>query len=249
VSDLLLRLEGLSVSAEGREILHDLDLAIPAGELHVVMGPNGAGKSTLAHAIAGDPRLRVERGRIVFQGDDVTSWSPDVRAKAGIFLAFQQPEAIPGVPMVQFLRRAMSARSGTDLSMLELRLSIGEWLEKLGMDPGMADRHVNDGFSGGERKRAEVLQLALLEPELVVLDETDSGLDVDALQVVARTLQSLLDQNERRGALLITHHERFLRWLEPDGVHILADGRLVAHGGPGLAQEVASKGFDQWRRH
>jgi Fe-S cluster assembly ATP-binding protein len=248
VSNVLLRLEGLSVSAEERPILHDLDLDVPAGELHVVMGPNGAGKSTLAHAIAGDPRLRVDAGRILFQGDDVTAWSPDVRAKAGIFLAFQQPEAIPGVPMVQLLRRAMSARRGTDLSMLELRLSVGEWLERLGMDPSLADRHVNDGFSGGERKRAEVLQLALLEPELVVLDETDSGLDVDALDVVARTLRALLDADERRSALLITHHERFLRWLEPDGVHILLDGALVDHGGPELAGVVASKGFDQWRR-
>ena len=182
----LLQIEGLHVSVEGAPILRGVDLTVRSGQVHALMGPNGSGKSTLANVLLGNPAFEVTAGAIRFRGEDITGWPTDVRGKAGIFLAFQEPEAIGGVPVIQFLRQALSARRGTDLSVLEVRLMMMEWMEKLGMDPAFGERHLNDGFSGGEKKRNEILQMAMLEPELAILDETDSGLDVDALSTVAR---------------------------------------------------------------
>ena len=211
------------------------------------MGPNGAGKSTLAGALLGHPAYEVTRGSILLRGEDVTAWPTDVRAKAGIFLAFQYPQAIAGVSVLNFLRQALSARKGIDLSVLELRLSIMEWMERLDMDPSFADRYLNEGFSGGEKKRNEILQMALLEPLVAVLDETDSGLDIDALRVVGRGVRAVREARPELGVLAITHYERLLTELVPDVVHILVDGRIVANGGPELAAKVESEGYEVWR--
>src|SRR5438874_6476359 len=174
-----------TATAGGTEILKGVDLAVRPGEVHALMGPNGSGKSTLANTLLGHPDYRVTGGRIRFKGEDITHWSTEARGKAGIFLAFQYPEEIPGVSVVQFLRQALSARKDADLSILELRVAIMEWMARLGIDPSFGDRYLNEGFSGGEKKRNEVLQMALLEPEFAILDETDSGLDIDALKIVA----------------------------------------------------------------
>src|SRR5262245_12537261 len=202
------------------------------------MGPNGSGKSTLANTLLASPEYQVTGGRIWFKGDDITDWPTDVRAKSGMFLAFQYPQAIAGVSVINFLRQALSARKGMDLSVLELRLAIMEWMERLDMDPSFADRYLNEGFSGGEKKRNEILQMAILEPELAVLDETDSGLDVDALKVVARGVQEVRSDRPELGVLAITHYQRLLDHLTPDRVHVLLDGRIVASGGMELASRL-----------
>ena len=243
----LFAVEDLHVSVAGTEILRGVDLSLLAGEVHALMGPNGSGKSTLANTLLGNPDYEVTRGRILFSGDDVTAWPTDVRAKAGMFLAFQYPEEIPGVSVVQFLRQALSARKGVDLSVLELRLAIMEWMKRLDMDPSFGDRYLNEGFSGGEKKRNEILQMAILEPDVAILDETDSGLDVDALKVVARGVQEVRTDRPELGVLLITHYQRILRYLEPDAVHVLVDGRVVESGGPELAQRLEKEGFESWR--
>jgi len=243
----LFAVEDLHVSVAGTEILRGVDLSVLAGEVHALMGPNGSGKSTLANTLLGNPDYEVTRGRILFRGDDVTAWPTDVRAKAGMFLAFQYPEEIPGVSVVQFLRQALSARKGVDLSVLELRLAIMEWMKRLDMDPSFGDRYLNEGFSGGEKKRNEILQMAILEPDVAILDETDSGLDVDALKVVARGVQEVRTDRPELGVLLITHYQRILRYLEPDAVHVLVDGRVVESGGPELAQRLEKEGFESWR--
>ena len=229
------------------EILRGVDLTIGVGEVHALMGPNGSGKSTLASTMLGSPEYQVTHGRLLFHGDDITTWGPDVRGKAGLFLAFQYPEEIPGVPVVQFLRQALSARKGIDISVLELRLAIMEWMGRLGMDPSFGDRYLNEGFSGGEKKRNEVLQMAILEPDMAVLDETDSGLDIDALRVVAKGVQEVREARPELGVLLITHYQRILDELTPDVVHILVDGRIVETGGPDLAQRLETEGYDAWR--
>ncbi|MBO0748737.1 MAG: Fe-S cluster assembly ATPase SufC, partial [Acidimicrobiaceae bacterium] len=187
----LFEVDDLHVAVEGREILRGVNLTVGTGEIHALMGPNGSGKSTLAGALLGNPAHQVTGGRIRFKGEDITAWPTEVRGKAGIFLAFQYPEEIPGVPVTQFLRQALSARRGMDLSVLELRVSIMEWMERLGMDPSFGDRFLNEGFSGGEKKRNEILQMAILEPDLAILDETDSGLDIDALRVVASGVEEV----------------------------------------------------------
>ena len=243
----LFRIEGLRVSVEGTEILKGVDLAVLPGEVHALMGPNGSGKSTLANTLLAHPDYRVTAGRIEFRGQDITDWSTDVRGKSGIFLGFQYPEEIPGVSVVQFLRQALSARKGIDLSILELRLSIMDWMGRLGIDPSFGDRYLNEGFSGGEKKRNEVLQMAILEPEFAVLDETDSGLDIDALRVVSKGVQEVRADRPELGVLLITHYQRILQYLQPDVVHILVDGRVVASGGPELAQRLELEGYDAWR--
>jgi len=235
------------VTVAGVDIVRGVDLAVRRGEVHALMGPNGSGKSTLANAILGNPDFQVTRGRILFKGEDVTAWPTDVRGKAGMFLAFQYPEEIPGVPVVQFLRQALSARKGIDLSVLELRVAIMEWMARLGMDPSFGDRYLNEGFSGGEKKRNEILQMAILEPELAVLDETDSGLDIDALRVVARGIQEVRSTRPELGVLLITHYQRILDELTPDRVHILIDGRIVDSGGPELARRLEEEGYQSWR--
>jgi Fe-S cluster assembly ATP-binding protein len=195
----------------------------------------------------GAPDYEITGGSVRFKGEDITDWDPDVRGKAGIFLAFQYPEEIPGVSVIQFLRQALSARRGIDLSVLELRLSLMQWMQRLEMDPAFADRFLNEGFSGGEKKRNEILQMAVLEPELAILDETDSGLDIDALRVVARGVQEVRTDRPQLGALLITHYQRILDHLQPDRVHILMDGRVVDSGGPELAQRLEEEGYEGWR--
>src|SRR5689334_9751632 len=219
-------------------ILRGVDLTIAAGEIHALMGPNGSGKSTLASALLGSPEYEITEGQIIYKGDDITAWPTDVRGKSGIFLAFQYPMAIAGVSVINFLRQALSARKGIDLSVLELRLSIMEWMERLDMDPSFADRYLNEGFSGGEKKRNEILQMAILEPELAVLDETDSGLDIDALKVVARGVQEVRAERPELGVLAITHYQRLLDHLQPDAVHVLSAGRIIASGGVELAARL-----------
>jgi Fe-S cluster assembly ATP-binding protein len=243
----LLQIEDLHVSVEGSTILVGVNLTVESGQVHALMGPNGSGKSTLANVLLGNPAYVVESGTVRFRGEDITAWPPDVRGKAGLFLAFQEPESIAGVPVIQFLRQAMSARRGMDMSVLEVRLIMMEWMEKLGMDPAFGERHLNDGFSGGEKKRNEILQMAILEPELAVLDETDSGLDVDALRTVARGVQTVREARPELGVLVITHYQRLLDELAADRVHLLVDGAIVAEGGPELARQLEIEGYDAWR--
>ena len=240
----LLEIEDLHVSAAGVEILRGLDLAVPAGEVHALMGPNGSGKSTLANVLLGSPEYEVTRVAVRFKGDDITDWGADIRGKAGIFLAFQYPQAIAGVSVLNFLRQALSARKGIDFSILELRLAIMEWMERLDMDPAFADRYLNEGFSGGEKKRNEILQMAILEPELAILDETDSGLDIDALKVVARGVQEVRAERPELGVLAITHYQRLLDHLQPDRVHVLSEGRVIASGGMELAARLEAEGYE-----
>jgi Fe-S cluster assembly ATP-binding protein len=248
-SPALFAIENLHVRVAGTDttILRGVDLTVGAGELHALMGPNGSGKSTLANALLASPEYEVTEGRIRFRGDDVTDWDTDVLGKAGIFLAFQYPQTIQGVSVINFLRQALSARKGIDLSVLELRLAIMEWMERLDMDPAFADRYLNEGFSGGEKKRNEILQMAILEPEVAILDETDSGLDIDALKVVARGVEEVRKDRPELGILAITHYQRLLDYLQPDKVHILIDGRIVASGGPELAKQLEAEGYDAWR--
>ena len=243
----LLQIEDLHVTVEGQPILRGVNLTVEQGRVHALMGPNGSGKSTLANVLLGHPAYRIDAGSVRFRGEDITSWPPDVRGKAGIFLAFQEPESIGGVPVIQFLRQALSARKGIDMSVLEVRLLMMEWMEKLGMDPAFGERHLNDGFSGGEKKRNEILQMAILEPELAVLDETDSGLDVDALRAVARGVQKVREARPSLGVLVITHYQRMLDELAADRVHLLVDGVIVAEGGPELVRSLESEGYDAWR--
>ena len=207
----LLELKNLHVEAEDSQILRGVDLIVNVGEVHALMGPNGAGKSTLASVVMGHPGYTVTEGQILLNGEDIATWSADQRARAGIFLAFQYPEAISGVSVVQFLRQAIAARKGLEeLSVLEVRLDLMEWMERLGMDPAFAERHLNDGFSGGERKRNEVLQMALLEPTIAFLDETDSGLDIDALRIVARGVSTVREENPTMGVVVVTHYVKLL---------------------------------------
>ncbi len=231
----------------GVPILRGVDLTVGRGEVHALMGPNGSGKSTLAQVLLGSDEYEVTEGRVLFNGDDITDWDVEVRAKAGMFLAFQYPQEIPGVSVTNFLRQAMSARKGFDLSALEVRLSLMEWMNRLEMDPAFAERYLNEGFSGGEKKRNEVLQMALLEPTFAILDETDSGLDVDALRVVARGVQEVRKDCSELGVLVITHYQRLLDELAPDVVHILVDGRIVETGGADLALRLEAEGYDAWR--
>ena len=244
----LFEVEGLhATTLDGTPILRGVDLVIGHGELHALMGPNGSGKSTLAAVLLGSPEYLVTKGRIRFRGDDITDWSTDVRGKAGIFLAFQYPLEIAGVSVINFLRQSLSARKGIDLSVLELRLSIMEWMERLGIDPSFADRYVNEGFSGGEKKRNEILQMAILEPEVAILDETDSGLDIDALEVVANGVAEVRRDRPELGVLTITHYQRLLNHLRPDVVHILIDGRIVERGGVETAKRLDSEGYESFR--
>jgi len=244
----LFQVEGLHVATTdgGVEILRGVDLTVHEGEIHALMGPNGSGKSTLAGVLLGSPDYEVTAGAIRFKGEDITEWDPDIRGKAGLFLAFQYPQEIPGVSVINFLRQALSARKGIDLSVLELRLAIMEWMERLEMDPSFGERYLNEGFSGGEKKRNEILQMAILEPEMAILDETDSGLDIDALRVVATGVQEVRRDREQMGVLAITHYQRLLDELHPDHVHVIVDGRIVESGGMELAEELERNGYERF---
>jgi len=252
VSAPLFEVEGLRVAVggtevlQGAEILRGVDLAVGPGEIHALMGPNGSGKSTLAHTLLGNPDYTVTAGKVRLNGEDVTDWTPDERARAGMFLGFQHPEEISGVPVIQFLRQALSARTGTDLSVLELRLTVGDWMERLGIDPAFADRYLNEGFSGGEKKRNEILQMAVLEPVVAILDETDSGLDIDALRVVGNGVQAVREARPELGVLVITHYQRILDVLSPDRVHVLIEGQIVDSGGPELAKALEASGYARY---
>jgi Fe-S cluster assembly ATP-binding protein len=241
----MLKIEDLQVEIDGQEIVKGLDLEVNKGEMHAIMGPNGSGKSTLANVLMGHPRYEVTGGSITFQGEDVFQLEPDERAKLGMFLAFQYPSEVPGVSVANFLRTAVNSVREDELSPMEMYRLLQEKMSIMQMDPKFAERYLNEGFSGGEKKRNEILQMLMLDPKLAIMDETDSGLDIDALQVVARGV------NELRGpefsAVIITHYQRILRYIEPDHVHVMLDGRLVTSGGRELAEELEEKGYD-WVR-
>ena len=241
----MLRIDDLHVSIGTSEILHGISLVVPDGEVHAVMGPNGSGKSTLAHVLAGRDPYEVTAGRVLYDGVDLLAMVPEERAAAGVFLAFQHPVEIPGVPAMYFLRTALNAqrraRGEEELGPLEFLALVDAKRRLVGMERALLDRAVNDGFSGGERKRHEILQMLMLEPRLAVLDETDSGLDIDALRVVAAGVSTL--RGPGRSALVITHHQRLLDHLVPDQVHVLAGGRIIRSGGPDLAVELEAHGY------
>jgi len=245
-----LQIENLEVSVEGKAILKGVTLAVNKGEIHALMGPNGSGKSTLANALMGHPKYEVTGGRVLFHGEDISDLSADERARKGLFLAFQYPTAIPGVSVANFLRMALTARRkemGHDkpLPPKEFRALVKEKMALLKMDESVAARYINDGFSGGEKKRAEILQMAVLRPEIAILDETDSGLDIDALRIVSEGVNALSGPD--LGVLLITHYQRILNYIKPQFVHVLIDGRIVKSGGPELAHELEAQGYD-WVR-
>jgi len=252
----LFEVENLHVSIEDKQILKGINLMVNQGEVHALMGPNGSGKSTLAYVIAGNPDYEVTEGSIRYMGEDILEWSPDERAQKGLFLAFQYPTVIPGVSMASFLRMAVKnvrearaeeiALNGGEskpFTPREFRRLMREKMEMLKMDDSFATRYLNEGFSGGEKKRAEILQMALLEPKLAVLDETDSGLDIDALKVVSEGVNALHDSSDM-AMLLITHYQRLLNYIKPDFVHIVMDGRIVREGGAELALELEEKGYE-----
>ena len=237
----VLQIEGLKVSVEGKQIVNGLDLTVPAGEVHAIMGPNGSGKSTLANTLMGHPHYEVTDGKVLLKGHDITHLPPNERAKRGMFLAMQYPTSIPGVTMVNFLRASMKAVQGKDIPVREFRERLKESLDVLKMDESFARRYVNDGFSGGEKKRAEVLQMSLLRPVMAVMDETDSGLDIDALKVVANGVNALRAPD--RSTIVVTHYQRLLDYIIPDFVHVLQDGRIVKSGDKDLARELEAKGY------
>jgi Fe-S cluster assembly ATP-binding protein len=244
----LLEIDDLHVTVDGAEILRGLSLTVAEGEVHALRGPNGSGKSTLANTLLANPAYEVTQGAIRFRGEDVTALPTDERAARGIFLGFQHPEEISGVSVLNFLRQAMAVRKGIpDLSVLEVRLSLMEWTKRLGMDDRFQERYLNEGFSGGEKKRNEILQMAMMEPEVAILDETDSGLDIDALRLVADGIAEVRAARPTLGILLITHYQRILDHLTPDVVHVLLDGRIVANGGPELARRIESEGFEAFK--
>ncbi|RMF47820.1 MAG: Fe-S cluster assembly ATPase SufC [Anaerolineae bacterium] len=249
MSDLVIK--DLHVSIEGKEILKGLSLTIEQGKVHAIMGPNGTGKSTLAYTLMGHPRYEVTGGEVLFKGQNILELEPDERSHLGLFLAFQYPVAIPGVTVANFLRSALNARRKAQnpddkgIPIPEFRRLLKAKMDMLKMDHAFAGRYLNDGFSGGEKKRAEILQMATLEPEIAILDETDSGLDIDALRIVSEGVNTLRSDN--LGVLVITHYQRILNYIKPDYVHVMMDGRIVESGGPELALHLEEHGYD-WLR-
>jgi Fe-S cluster assembly ATP-binding protein len=248
----LLELKDLHVALEdGTPIVKGVDLAVDTNEVHAIMGPNGSGKSTLSYAIAGHPAYRITQGQILLDGDDITEAGADERAQRGLFLAFQYPHAIPGVRVTDFLRTAINSirkakAGGTEnpIPVKEFRTDLFKEMDRLKVSRELASRYLNDGFSGGEKKRVEILQMAMLKPRMAVLDETDSGLDIDALKVVAGGVKELV--GPEMGALVITHYKRILNYIHPDHVHVFVDGRIVESGGPELADRLEEFGYEQW---
>tara|TARA_Y100000766_G_scaffold137202_1_gene118108 strand:- start:337 stop:1083 length:747 start_codon:yes stop_codon:yes gene_type:complete len=247
VAEPLLEITDLHIKAEdGTEILNGVTLIINEGETHALMGPNGCGKSTLASTLLGSPEYAVTRGTIKYKGQDITEFDSSERGKLGMFLAFQYPQEFPGVSVLNFLRQTVEARTSREISILNLRKLMMSWMDKLDMDTAFADRYLNEGFSGGEKKRNEILQMALLEPDFAVLDETDSGLDIDALQVVAKGVNEIRKERPDMGVLTITHYQRLLDHLNPDYVHILVDGKIIESGGFELVEKLDSQGYEAW---
>jgi Fe-S cluster assembly ATP-binding protein len=240
-----LEIQNLHVRTEEREILHGVDLTITKGEVHALMGPNGSGKSTLANTLMGNPAYEITEGRVILDGEDITEADPDDRAKLGLFLAFQYPVSIPGVSVANFLRTAINAKREEPIKVKEFGQLLKKNMEVLRVEREFTSRYLNDGFSGGEKKRAEILQMAMLEPQYAVLDETDSGLDIDALRIVSDGVNAL--RGPDLGALIITHYTRILNYVRPDFVHIMLNGRIVQEGGPELADTLEEKGYD-WVR-
>jgi Fe-S cluster assembly ATP-binding protein len=247
-----LEIRDLHVRIEDREILKGVDLDVSRGEIHALMGPNGSGKSTLASTLMGHPAYEITEGSITFKGEDLSELEPHERARAGLFLAFQYPVAIPGVSVANFLRMAINAKRASigegepPIGVKEFRTHLAHAIELLDVDRAFTSRHLNDGFSGGEKKRAEILQMAMLQPDIAILDETDSGLDIDALRTVAEGVQRLHDE-QGLGALIITHYQRILHYVAPQFVHIMLDGRIVLEGGVELVERLESEGYDQIR--
>ena len=244
-----LEIQNLHVEVEGKEILKGVDLSVSRGEIHALMGPNGSGKSTLANTIMGHPGYEITEGRLLFKGGDVTEMEADERARLGLFMAFQYPSAIPGVSVVNFLRTAINAhrkaRREDPINLKDFRKELEAQMELLHVDREFTRRYLNEGFSGGEKKRCEILQMAILKPAVAVLDETDSGLDIDALRTVAEAVNKM--RSPDFGVLIITHYQRLLGYIAPDFVHIMLDGRIVEQGGPELSSQLEQKGYD-WVR-
>ncbi len=245
---MLLEIKNLQVSVENKTILQGVNLAIKKGEVHAIMGPNGSGKSTLSNILAGHENYRLEGGEVLYKGENLNDLEPEIRAVKGVFLGFQYPVEVPGVSNINFLKTAFNAqrkaRGEEEISAPDFLRLIREKAEALGMDDEMLKRHLNVGFSGGEKKRNEVLQLSLLEPSLAILDETDSGLDIDALKVVAKGVNALRD--DERGFLLITHYHRLLEYIVPDVVHVLCEGKILRSGGVEIAKELEKTGYGQY---
>src|SRR5438105_15592039 len=242
-----LEIHDLHVSTDEHEILRGVDLDISEGEIHALMGPNGSAKSTLANTLLGHPSYEITEGSISFKGEDITEAEPHDRAKAGLFLAFQYPVAIPGVSVANVLRMAINAKREEPIQVKEFRTQLQHAVEMLDVDRAFTSRHLNDGFSGGEKKRAEILQMAMLAPDVAILDETDSGLDIDALRTVAEGVQRLHDE-QGLGVLIITHYQRILHYVKPDFVHVMLDGRIVLDGGVELVERLEREGYDRIRQ-
>lgn len=238
------KIDGLKATIEGKEILKGINLEIKGGEIHAIMGPNGTGKSTLASALMGHPKYEVSEGEVTLDGEDVLEMAVDERARAGLFLAMQYPSEITGVTNSDFLRSAINARreEGNEISLIKFIRQMESKMKELEMNPEFAHRYLNEGFSGGEKKRNEILQMMMIDPKIVVLDEIDSGLDIDALKIVANGVNSM--RSEDRGFLIITHYQRLLDYIKPDFVHVMMQGRIVKSGGPELAQRLESEGYD-----
>jgi Fe-S cluster assembly ATP-binding protein len=246
MSKSILKVVDLHVSVGDKEILKGVDLEVNAGEIHALMGPNGSGKSTLSNAIMGHPSYRITEGRVFYKGEDITEMPTDEKARKGIFLAFQYPVAIPGVTVTNFLRSITKARQGTEMPARDFRKFMNDSMATLHVDPAFAKRYVNDGFSGGEKKRLEMLQMSMLKPELAILDETDSGLDIDALRIVCEGINKTF--HSEMGLLIITHYQRMLNYTTPHVVHVFADGRIVKTGGAELVEILEKEGYDRFTK-